>query len=71
MFIVIELQTTNGVTGNFVFAFDNLADAYAKYYAILSAAAKSSVEVHTALILTETGGIVRAECFDRREQAAE
>lgn len=71
MYIVIELQTNNGTTGNFVFAFADLADAYAKYYTILAAAAKSSVEVHTALILTETGGIVRAECFDRREQAAE
>lgn len=71
MFIVLELQTNGGKTGNFTFAFDNLADAYAKYYTILAAAAKSDVEVHTALILTETGGIVRAECFDRREQAAE
>lgn len=67
MFIVIELQTNSGKTGNFVYAFDKLADAYAKYYTILAAAAKSNVEVHTALILTETGGIVRAECFDRRE----
>lgn len=71
MYIVIELQTNGGTTGNFVFAYADLADAYAKYHAILSAAAKSNVEVHTALILTETGGIVRAECFDRREQAAE
>ena len=71
MYIVIELQTNNGTTGNFVFSYDNLADAYAKYHTILAAAAKSSVEVHAALILTETGGIVRAERFDRREQAAE
>lgn len=67
MYIVIELQTSKGTTGNFVFSFADLADAWAKYHAILSAAAKSSVEVHAALILTETGGIVRAECFDRRE----
>ena len=67
MFIVIEMQTNGDKTGNFTFAFDNLADAYAKYYTILAAAAKSNVEVHTALILTETGGIVRSECFDRRE----
>lgn len=71
MFIVLELQTNGGKTGNFVYAFDELADAYAKYYTILAAAAKSNVEVHTALILTETGGTVREECFDRREQAAE
>lgn len=39
MFIVLELQTNGGKTGNFTFAFDNLADAYAKYYTILAAAA--------------------------------
>lgn len=71
MYLVIELQTTGGKTGNFVFAFDDLADAYAKYYDILSAAAKSSVELHTALILTADGNIVRSEHFDRREEVAE
>lgn len=71
MYIVIELQTTNGTTGNFVFAFADLADAYAKYYSILSSAAKSSVELHTVLILTADGSIVRSERFDRREQSGE
>ena len=67
MFIVLELQTNNGKTGNFVYAFDELADAYAKYYTILAAAAKSSVEVHAAMILTEKGEVIRVECFDRSE----
>lgn len=71
MYIVIELQTTNGTTGNFVFSFADLADAYAKYYSILSSAAKSSVELHTVLILTADGSIVRSERFDRREQTGE
>lgn len=63
MYIVIELQTNNGTTGNFVFAFADLADAYAKYYSILSSAAKSSVELHTALIITADGSVVRSEHF--------
>lgn len=69
MYIVIELQTNNGKTANIVNAYADLNTAFNKYHSILAAAAVSSVEVHTALILTETGGIVRAECFDRREQA--
>lgn len=63
MYIVIELQTTNGTTGNFVFAFADLADAWAKYHAILSAAAKSSVEVHAAVILNEVGNTIASGHF--------
>ena len=71
MFIVIELQTNNGVTGNFVFAFGNLEDAYAKYYNILAAAAKSNVEIHTALILTADGSVVRCEHFEHPVEQVE
>lgn len=68
MYIVIELQTNNGITGNFVFAYSDKADAYAKYHAILSAAAVSSVECHTAVILTETGQVVRTETFAHTQE---
>ena len=70
MYIVIELQTNGGVTGNFVFAFTDIADAYAKYYTILSVAAKSSVEVHAAIILDETGKMIANEHF-AHEKAVE
>ena len=63
MYIVIELQTNNGITGNFVFAYSDKADAYAKYHAILSAAAKSSVEVHAAVILNEVGNTIASSHF--------
>ena len=63
MFIVIELQTSNGATGNFVFTYADLADAYAKYHAILSTAAKSSVEVHAAVILNEVGNTIASAHF--------
>lgn len=63
MYIVIELQTSNGTTGNLVFAFNDIADAYAKYHAILSAAAKSSVEVHAAVILNEVGSTIASAHF--------
>lgn len=71
MFIVIELQTSNGATGNFVFSFATIEEAYAKYYAILSAASTSNVELHTALILTADGNVVRSEHFDRRKEVPE
>lgn len=68
MYIVIELQTNNGTTGNFVFAYADLADAYAKYHAILSAAAKSSVEVHAAVILNEIGGVIESAHFAHHKE---
>lgn len=71
MYIVIELQTNNGATSNFVFAFADLADAWAKYYSILSAAAKSNVEVHAAAIITETGRLVASEHFAHAKESEE
>ena len=46
-----------------MFAFADLADAWAKYHAILSAAAKSSVEVHAAVILNEVGNTIASAHF--------
>lgn len=51
MYIVIELQTTNGQTGNLVYAFENKNEAESKFYQIMSAAAVSPIEVHSALLV--------------------
>lgn len=56
MFIVIELQTADdGTFGNFVWAFNTQAEAEAKYHAVLSVAATSSVHIHAATILRNDG----------------
>lgn len=54
-YIVIELQTTGNSTANIVTAYDSKEQAESAYYAILSAAAVSSVPVHSAVIITEEG----------------
>lgn len=54
-YIVIELQTTGNSTANIVTAYDSKEQAESAYYAILSAAAVSSVPVHSAAIITEEG----------------
>lgn len=65
MYIVIELQTTNGVTAVVPpTAYADLSTAYQKYYTILAAAAVSSVSVHSAVILNERGELVRTESFE-------
>lgn len=54
-YIVIELQTTGNNTANIVTSYDSKEQAESAYYAVLSAAAVSSVPVHSAVIITEEG----------------
>lgn len=63
MFIVIELQTTDGQTANIVTAYTDKADADAKFHQIMAAAAKSSVGIHAAVIMDETGMSIRQEAY--------
>ena len=64
MYIVIELQTNDGVASTVVNSYDTLNEAYQKYYLILSAAAVSSIDVHAAIILSEHGEIICANSFE-------
>ena len=64
MYIVIELQTNaNGTIGNFVWAFANRDEAFAKYHLVLSSAAVSVLPVHAAVILDNYGRQIAAQSF--------
>lgn len=69
VFIVIELQTNGDTVGNFITTYPDYDSAVEKYYQILAAAVKSNVEVHTAIIMTETGRVVRSEHFKHENEA--
>lgn len=63
-YYVIEIQTNaDGTTGNFVFAFNDKADAEAKYGTLYAAAAKSSVLVHTVVLMTDRGDTLEHKAF--------
>lgn len=63
-YYVIEIQTNaDGTSGNFVFCFDNRADTDAKYGTLYAAAAKSSVLVHTIIMLTDRGDLLAKKAF--------
>lgn len=65
MFIVIELQTNaDGSVGNFVWAYSTKEDAFAKYHAVLSAAAVSVLPVHAAVILDNHGLQIAAQSYE-------
>ena len=63
-YIVQEIQTTDGTTilGTPQTYTDRNA-AESAYHSILFAAAVSAVHEHTAMIYTQDGRIVRAECY--------
>lgn len=71
VFIVIELQTTGTSVAHIVTKFTDRAKAIEKYFQILAAAVVSKVPVHTAVIMTETGQIIRAEYFKHESEATE
>lgn len=61
-YFVLEIQINE--TGAIIpFAFDNQADAEAKYHAILSVAAKSSVDKHSAILMAENGTTIKRESY--------
>ena len=65
MYIVIEIQTKADQTvGNFGWAFSSRAEAFAKYHAVLSAAAVSALPVHAAVILDNRGRQIAAQHFE-------
>ena len=62
--IVTEIQTyDDGTTGILTDSFSELNAAWQKYYAVLSAAAVSTVAVHTAIISTHEGRQIESKCF--------
>lgn len=68
MYIVLEIQTNaEGVISALVYQFDSLSAANNKYHTILAAAAVSGLPAHTAVIMTNDGGTVKAECYKNGE----
>lgn len=70
-YIVIELQTTDGVTAAVTNTYDNYPQAEQKYHTVLAAAAVSAVPVHAASMLAERGNLVKYECYQHGETPAE
>lgn len=65
MFIVIELQTTDGQTSALVNQYENRREADTKFHQILAYASQSTADVHSAVIMDETGMGIRQESYTR------
>lgn len=70
MFIIIEMQT-NGESTAVVTPIKTEKEynkALNKYYTTLAAAAVSTVDVHTVMLIDEKGDTVRVESFDHKSE---
>lgn len=63
MFIVLEIQTNDGVTSIISNVYSDESIAMQKYHQILSFAAVSEIDIHTAVILNEIGMMLRNENY--------
>ena len=67
-YIVIELQeSADGKVSNIVTSHDTANAAESKYHAVLSAAAVSSVLVHSAIMVNSHGGYIDSKSFNHGE----
>ena len=69
MYIVIELQKSGDQLGNLVTAHSTLAEAEAKYHAVLAAAAVSNVEAHSCILVNAYGVPIKNECYRHGAEA--
>ena len=67
MYLVIEIQTQNGTVSALNYQYDDIGQAESKYFAILSAAAVSNLDVHAAMVLDCRGVVLKNYFYDRRE----
>lgn len=63
MFYVIEFQSEASTGAAIPFAFDNQADAEAKYHELLAVAAKSTVRKHGAILITDDLFTVKQDVY--------
>lgn len=64
MYIVLEIQNTAVLVN----AYNTRNEAENKYHTILAYAAISSVEKHSAVMLTNEGEYIKSECFEHEVQ---
>ena len=63
MYIVVELQKNGDSIGNVVNTYTDINAAESSFHSILAAAALSSVEVHSAVIMNELGQTLKSEYY--------
>lgn len=64
MFVVLELQRTGENTlGTIISTHETRNEAEQKYHQVLAAAAVSNIDIHSAVMLSETGQRIKGESY--------
>ena len=67
LFIVIELQRNGNQMANIVTAHETLQDAQYKFHTVAAAAAISSVEKHSVILLDDDGFTIEKTIFEHEQ----
>ncbi len=68
MFLVLEIQKSDTVA-HLLTAHESREEAEQKFHTVLSAAAVSSVPVHSAMLITDDGTALRSERYTHTLEA--
>lgn len=71
MYIVLEVQKNGSSVSTLVTNYADASAAESKYHQILTAAALSNVEVHSAMIMDEKCFVYRAESYEHPQEEPE
>lgn len=64
MYIILETQTyTDGTVGTLINTYTDINEAESNYHKVLMAAAISTIPIHTAFMLTDSGQIIKSESY--------
>ena len=63
MYIVIELQKTENALSHLETTFENRDEAESKFHEVLKYAAISSIPIHSAVMLDDSGFLIRTESY--------
>lgn len=64
VYIVMEVQSDGATASTLINSYTERNEAESKYHQILTSAAVSSVKVHTAVLLTDTGKTLKTEKYE-------
>lgn len=70
MYIVLEIQynQTDNTVSTLVNSYDDINQAEWKYHQVLSAAAISQIDVHSAVLMDQYGYLIKGEHYNHKSQ---
>ena len=63
VFVVLEIQSNNETAATLINSYIDRNEAESKFHQILGAAAISTVPIHSAVIITDTGVMLKNETY--------